>query len=207
MAIYEPYLYDGEVWPLMPNSDRWIMNKLEVAMALGYNTGPIGLRVNQQGTYCIRPILNFEGRGWGGVGQFEAEDTPRGITQPSYNPGRFWCEWFDGHHAWTEFIDDVAVRQVGGDELQNGFLEIDEEPTTITLPVAFQGISRYMLVESIGGNIIEMAPRHMNTIATQATIDDYLQFDPTYSPGFEIDPGMVDLQKIRHPLGFEWEAV
>jgi len=203
--IYEPYLDDHELWPLMPHSDRWIFNKLEVSIVLGHKTGPLGDRVTETGHYCVRPMMNFAGRGYGGVKRFVAQNSPRGITQPNYRPGRFWCEWFQGHHSWTEFIDDVAVRQSGGDETPQGLLVSSEETPSIVMPDDFKGISRYMLLEHIGGNIIEVSPRHMSAMATQVTLDDYRQFDPAY-PDFPLS-NSSDIQKVAHPLGFVWEPV
>jgi hypothetical protein len=76
------------------------------------------------------------------------------------------------------------------------------------LPAILQGISKYMYVESIGGNILEVAPRLGVTGARQTIIDEYLLIDPTWIVPNDLLFGMVD-QRIMPDVagGFRWELL
>lgn len=172
---------DADAYHRLPQEYRWIMNKLAVAERTGRYCGPIGAPIELAGTYCLRPAYNFEGNGEGGVIRFEARQGEDGIEQPEHLPGWFWCEWLDGHHAWTDFTDHEPVLQIGGDE-QDGFLVNEVEEITFSkIPKMFRNISKHLVIEHIGGMIIEVSPRHQV---------------PNY-----------DMRKIYKSRGFEWKSV
>jgi len=204
MNTYHPYKDDRDLWHMMPVEDRWIMNKLNVAVVQGIDAAPVGVRIIKPGAYCIRPIMNTAGRGTGGVTKFNAINTQQGVTQPDYTPGWFWTPWLDGHHAWTEYINNTPVRQTGGYEV-NGYLRSKEENPDIQLPEVFHNISRYMMAENIDGVIIEVSPRHMATIPSQITIDDYKTINPDYT-GLKLN-NVLDLRKIGNDTEFYWDPV
>lgn len=204
MNTYNPYEDDRDLWPIMPLEDRWIFNKLEVALAQNIDAAPVGIRITKPGAYCIRPIYNTAGRGEGGVRKFKAINTQQGVTQPTYTPGWFWTPWLDGHHTWTEHINDIPVRQSGGYEV-NGYLRSKEEKPNIQLPEVFHDISRYMTSESIDGVIIEISPRHMVAMPSQITIDDYKSINPDYV-GPKVN-NTSDLYKVGTDKEFYWEGV
>ncbi len=157
---------DRDAYPLVPQSDRWIFNKLILAERLGYNCGPSGTFINTPGLYCIRPIMGSQGRGRdGGFFKFEVKLRDNILVQPPYRSGYFWCEWFDGRHAWTDFTNDVVVFESGGPEV-DGVLHIKYglPPRFTELPLFLQNMSKHMLVEHIGDKIIEVAPRHAERI-------------------------------------------
>lgn len=201
MNTYNPYKDDRDLWSVMPHEHRWIFNKLEVAIRQGIEAAPVGVNITKPGYYCIRPMMNTAGRGIGGVIKFHAKPTQRGISQPDHRPGWFWTPWLDGHHTWTEYINDEPVRQSGGYEVK-GYLRSKEEVPSVPLPEVFHDISRYMLSESIDGTIIEISPRHMAVMPSQITIDDYKSIYPDY-----VGPksGKVsDLKKVDTEDGFYW---
>ncbi len=153
---------DRAAYPLVAESERWIFNKLILAEKLGHRCAPSGTDVAEVGPVCRRPIMNVAGNAMGGVIKHEVMSGPQGFEQPAYAAGYFWCEWFDGYHEWIDFTDDIAVRWWGGVEA-NGMLDNTEAaaPQFATLPTLLQGLSKHLVVEHIGGNIIEIAPRHM----------------------------------------------
>ncbi len=106
--------------------------------------------------------MNVAGNAMGGVIKHDVVQQGPILDQPPYAAGYFWCEWFDGYHEWIDFTDDIAVKWWGGTEV-NGTLDNDEAaaPQFTTLPAIMQGLSKHLVVEHIGGNIIEIAPRHM----------------------------------------------
>lgn len=164
---------DYQTYPHCPLEHRWIYNKLSVAEAMGYNCGPCGMEIQKEGYYCIRPIMNFLGNGEGGVLKFHAIRGTNGkIIQPEAYAGYFWCEWFKGWQGWTDFTNDISVFEHGAFELNDRL--ILKFPGVITykeLPEVFKGISKYMLVEHIGGHIIEVAPRHTIYLHPHNTAD------------------------------------
>ena len=204
MNTYHPYKDDRDIWPIMPIEDRWIMNKLNVAVTQGIDAAPIGVRITKPGAYCVRPMMNTAGRGMGGVMKFNAVSTQQGITQPEERPGWFWTPWLDGHHTWTEYINDLPVRQSGGYEVK-GILRSKEEKPNIQLPEVFHNISRYITAESIDGVIIEVSPRHMVSMPSQITIDDYKTINPNYV-GPKLN-NVSDLRKVEIDGEFYWEGI
>ena len=187
-----------------------------MAERVGHNCGPIGVNPSAQGDYCIRPMLNLSGMGRGGF--FKYSDWPFAARDavPHGNPAYFWCEWFTGDHNFTSYIDDVAVYNALGTQVVNGKdtrWEMVEDPSlsgAIPMPAILQGISKYMYVEHIDGNVIEAAPRHTPASARQVVIDDYkATVDPTYDP-LEDDAlafGAYDMDLVADPAGgFAWTA-
>lgn len=164
---------DRAAYPLVDIRDRWIFNKLQLAERLGHRCGPSGTPITVPGMYCIRPVMNCAGNGHGGVLQFLCEATSEpddndtiigGITQPPFAPGYFWCEWFDGMQTWTDYVNDAPVEEA---------YETSRDPRDLfyryrtsnyampTVPPLLQGLSINLTIEAIGGNIIEVSPRHM----------------------------------------------
>jgi len=165
----------------MPQEHRWIYNKLTVAERMGYECGPSGTPITKPGFYCVRPIMSCAGYGSGGFLKFHAKQTQKGITQPEYKPGYFWCKWFEGWHGWTDFTDDVPVYECGGRYCNNEMILQHRPPISLTeLPEQLKVISKHMLVEHIGGKIIEVSPRHQIMIHnTHASLSQGLTYIPT----------------------------
>jgi hypothetical protein len=93
-------IYDTDAWQHYPHH-RWVFNKLELSLKLGYAAGPGGVPVPSPGYYIVRPIYNLSGMSVGAKRVF--------IDADNFNlvkPGEFWCEAFDGaqitvDYAWT----------------------------------------------------------------------------------------------------------
>lgn len=163
---------DRYSYPLMPLEHRWIYNKLTIAETFGYDCGPSGTPITKPGFYCQRPIMSCAGYGDGGFLKFHAKQIQSDIPQPKYKPGYFWCEWFEGWHGWTSFTDDEPIYECGGRYANNEMILQHKTPISLELPDQLKGISKYMLVEHIGGNIIEISPRHEEMVHN--TIDTLL---------------------------------
>ena len=82
-----------EDWDTWQSSDsaRWVLNKLELSIKLGYHCGPAMKPVDKTGEYIVRPIMNFSGMGIHTRKMFLEENR---IT--TIEPGYFWCEFFKG---------------------------------------------------------------------------------------------------------------
>lgn len=103
--------FDSDAWNAYPQH-RWLFNKLELALRLGYCAGPGGVSVPKDGDYIIRPVYNLSGMG---VGARRAQ-LKRGDTS-SVRPGEFWCEYFHGpqitiDYEWGEVNGSFGLRPV-----------------------------------------------------------------------------------------------
>lgn len=203
MLITEPYKQEYQLYNELPIKDKWILNKLHVAEAMGHNCGPSGTFPKLHGTYCLRPVHNV--RGMFNTSFYKIEYTGEGTD--ILKEGFFWCQWFEGERSWTEYVNDVGVRARVGIEDENGILEC-ADGIPIPLEEQVKGISRYLLVERIDGKVIEVAPRLMASSAQQNMIDDYRTIDPSYNPDdITMRDGMTS-KLISLPGGeFRWEEV
>tara|TARA_R100001377_G_scaffold80241_1_gene58991 strand:+ start:59 stop:712 length:654 start_codon:yes stop_codon:yes gene_type:complete len=92
---------DVEAWSFYPQH-RWLFNKLDLALRLGYDAAPIVVPVTQSGKYVIRPIYNLYGMGiWATV----KELNPNLLFSDHKvgRPGTFWCEYFAGKHFSVDY--------------------------------------------------------------------------------------------------------
>ena len=197
MIVQPPYVYDSVIYNKLPVKDRWLMNKLSLAEKLGHNCGPTGT-VPSKGQYCVRPMMNIYGGGEGGFFKVDEKEAAKNL------PGYFWCEWFNGPHIWTQYINDEPITYAKN-VITNNILtcpKVEEDPVVLKkvaphLPECLRGISRYMITESIGNKIIEVSPRLMYYCAYDWIVDDYKKIDPTYN--FEDDDikyGNCDIEQL-----------
>lgn len=204
MIIAPPYISDRDVYSLLPLADRWIMNKLIVGETFGYDCGPTGMRV-PAGDYCVRPMMNLFGLGEGGFFKVtQAPGPPQGRMMQSL-PGYFWQEWYTGIHNTTQYIDDVPVIHgefsIDGSNVQSTNLRRANAGAAVTapaMPTELQGISKYMMIERIGSNIIDVSPRLALMHADQFVIDHHKGIDPSYNPqpGTDIEMGQADVARL-----------
>jgi len=181
MFIAPPYIYDYQVYPAVDVADRWLLNKLHLAEALGHLCGPVGVSP-PDGRYCLRPMNSVRGMGAGGF--FDV--TVVGGIYPSL-PGYFWCEWFDGEHRVTHYVNDVAVHSsasptTNGKMSTRGSTKFGTLDHVVALPAFLQAKSRYLIVESLDDKIIDVAFRSIGGNARQELIDDYKAIDAAYDP-------------------------
>ena len=89
---------DYHAWEAYPHY-RWIFNKLEVSLRLGYHAGPAGIPVDKTGWYIVRPVYNPYGMGIGAHKKWLDVDWQDAMSDHKHiPPGYFWCEWFEGAH-------------------------------------------------------------------------------------------------------------
>ena len=96
---------DYQCWDAYPQY-RWLFNKLEVSLKLGYDCGPAGVPITKAGNYIIRPIYNLYGMGIGAHKKYLDPDKHGDdmIHHKHIPPGYFWCEWIDGTHHSVDFM-------------------------------------------------------------------------------------------------------
>jgi len=177
MIALNPYTLDDVIYPVMPRRHRWIFNKLELALRLGVLAGPCGT-VAPAGELCVRPIMNVKGAGSGGF--FRVAHEGGEVTN---RPGFFWTPWLDGAHHFIYYVKDKAWYDTCGIVDDDGRMTVEEfNPKLSTpLPRKLKRISRYMMLQTIGGVIIEASPRHTANNARPKVVADYEKVNPAYN--------------------------
>ena len=217
MITLPPYILERDAYHLTPVADRWIFNKLQVAERMGYACGPAGTWFTPQDV-IVRPIMNLSGMGTGGVYSRTLpvggpdQDRQGSFIAGKHHPGHCWVEKFTGAWVYASYINDVCIGATtaspdlsqGGNPNHFIFSEID--PGSLpALPAPFLGISRYMMAEFRGGNLIEVGPRMFDLNMRQVVIDDYLTIDSGYTVKAG-QMGLTDLLKVDiNNNGYRWE--
>ncbi len=184
MLVAPPYAYDYQIYPAVDLADRPLLNKLHLAELLGYACGPVGVSP-PDGRYCLRPMNSVRGMGAGGF--FDVTVNAAALQFMPLLPGYFWCEWFDGEHRVTHYVNDVAVHSsasptTAGKMSTRGTTKFGTLTHVVALPAFLQAKSRYLIVESLDDKIIDVAFRSIGGNARQELIDDYKAVDPAYDP-------------------------
>jgi hypothetical protein len=153
---------DSDAWQWYP-AQRWIYNKLAVALGQGLDAGPHGTPPPRFPVFS-KPIVNLKGMGVGSrVLKSQADyDT-------HYAPGHFWMTLLEGRHV----SSDVAVvrgeprwwRHVTGKPSGEGTFDYwiihaepdagIEEPCGAWIEKNLSGYTGMLNLETIGGTIIE----------------------------------------------------
>jgi len=173
MIILEPYINERDVYSQVPSEHHWIFNKLELCRRLGYGPyGPVGT-ITPPGTYCVRPIVNTLGGARGGFRKVVMEKEGY-IWEPV---GHCYTPWNDGPRGFHEYVnDELWHSQLTTYVDDDGWETSTPQKTGPELPEPLCGISRYMLVETLGDMVIDVSPRHLIDEQHQDVIDDYQQF-------------------------------
>jgi len=176
MITVDPYTLDDVIYPRMPARHRWIFNKLELAIRLNILAGPCGTRA-PRGELCVRPIMNMQGMGMGGFFRVTHEG---GLTQN--RPGYFWTPWLEGEQGFIYYVKDKCWYNNVCELDDDGRATIEEIDPKLapSLPRKLRGISRYMMLQTIGGVVIEVSPRHSEP--TPRVLADYQKIKSNYLP-------------------------
>ena len=153
---------DGDAWLWYP-AQRWIYNKLAVALSQGLDAGPHGTPPPRFPVFS-KPIINLKGMGVGSrVLKSQAD------YDEHYAPGHFWMALLAGRHV----SSDVAVvageprwwRHVTGKPAGEGTFdywvihaepnEDIEAPCSVWIEKNLPGYSGMLNLETIGSTIIE----------------------------------------------------
>ena len=153
---------DGDAWLWYP-AQRWIYNKLAVALSQGLDAGPHGTPPPRFPVFS-KPIINLKGMGVGSrVLKSQAD------YDEHYAPGHFWMALLEGRHV----SSDVAVvageprwwRHVTGKPAGEGTFdywvihaepnEDIEAPCSVWIEENLPGYSGMLNLETIGSTIIE----------------------------------------------------
>lgn len=95
---------DYQAWNAYPQY-RWVFNKLEIALKLGYDAGPACVPIKKVGWYIVKPIYNLYGMGIGATRKY-LDPTKHSEEMKHHKhipPGFFWCEYLEGNHYSIDF--------------------------------------------------------------------------------------------------------
>ena len=153
---------DSDAWQWYP-AQRWIYNKLAVALSQGLDAGPHGTPVPRFPVFS-KPIINLKGMGVGSrVLRSQAD------YDAHYAPGHFWLTLLEGRHV----SSDVAVvggeprwwRHVTGRPAGEGTFDYwvihaepdaaIEQPCGAWIEKNLASYTGMLNLETIGGTIIE----------------------------------------------------
>jgi hypothetical protein len=153
---------DSDAWVWYP-AQRWIYNKLAVALSQGLAAGPHGTPPPGFPVFS-KPIINLKGMGVGSRVLNSQAD-----YDAHYAPGHFWMALLEGRHV----SSDVAVvggeprwwRHVTGKPAGEGTFdhwiihaepdEVIEAPCSAWIEKNLPGYTGMLNLETIGGTIIE----------------------------------------------------
>jgi hypothetical protein len=209
---------DWEAWDKYPQH-RWVFNKMELALRLGYCAGPTPGPVPTTGEYIVRPIYNFSGMA-AGAKIMTLEQGKVYDFQPSY----FWCERFYGEHlsvdyVWIDSEITPVHSSVGDTDFENlsrfsRWYEVEHRK--IDLPAwinNFRDIGK-LNIEFVGGKIIEIHLRHGDYFPEGTTeiipvwsTTSKQEIDKLLEQGYTYEDSYMDAEKnISDPrLGFLWK--
>jgi len=178
MITMPPYLPEIDVYPMLPPLDRWIFSKLSLYNALLQPIWPVGTWV-PAGDYCLRPVVNIGGMAGGGFKKISLTEE-RNILHKPY--GYCLTPWTDELRHWRLYLEDECIEVQRTVRIEGDFEIMEQNGERRELPQILRGISRYMLVESLGDTIIDVSPRHMNEEMNDLVVADYREFVPDYEP-------------------------
>ena len=173
---------DYQAWEAYPNY-RWVFNKLELSLKLGYHAGPAGIGVQRTGWYIIRPVYNPYGMGIGAHKKWLSVDDQDAMANHMHvPPGYFWCEWFDGEHYSIDYKREnnswVPINACQGfhkteDNLTKFASWLIIEPPNIKLPQWVHDIEvKELNIEFKDDKITEIHLRSGNDICLVSEVGD-----------------------------------
>lgn len=166
-------IYDWESWQQF-SQDRWIFNKLELALKLEYAAGPGGVPVPFDDYYIVRPIYNLFGFGIGAKKVWLDRSMSEHQLIKLVPPGYFWCQYFEGNHYSIDLklakgIHDTLSIMQGHHHTHNNLVEFKQWTLVnnfdFVLPECIKHLSSpFLNIEIIGNKIIEVHLRQGNTL-------------------------------------------
>ena len=148
---------DAEAWQAHPNL-RWIYDRLQLSLALGYECGPAGTLPSRPGIWFVKPIINLNGMGVDAHAQ--AYDGGAGFP---VRPGSFWMPRFTGRHlsldlkrARNAWQVEFAVECIYRNDRPHEWWRVKDRPALPVLIPPDATAMSWLNVEMIGSNVIEV---------------------------------------------------
>lgn len=143
-------------WKTVDPDDMWVFDKLILSTKLGYKCGPVGVPVDEPGTYIVRPAVNALGLGLGTQTVYIESSTDH------LPPGHFWCEMFAGRHLSVDYHHGLQVLCVEGFKDNDTFTHWNKWKRTkdyVNRPDILRPFMKkyeWVNCEFIGGKLIEV---------------------------------------------------
>ena len=112
---------DEQAWETCSLKDKWVFNKLEVAMRTGLKCGLREIPVFMKGQYIIRPVYNLNGLSRGTKDRYLTPKT----TEFNVPLGHFWSEKLQGEHLSVDYVFGTPVLTVVGKKFKNSLSLFD----------------------------------------------------------------------------------
>lgn len=211
-------LEDWDAWNKYPQH-RWIFNKLELALRLGYTAGPTPMPVPKTGEYIVRPIYNLSGMS-AGASIMTLEEGKVYNFPPSY----FWCERFIGDHLsvnyeWQASRLIPTHTSIGETDFENlsrfkKWTKIEHRDLKLPNWISSLRFVQNINIEFIGSKIIEIHlrsgvdfPEGATEIIPVWSTTPQSEVDKLLQNGYNYEESYMDAEKnITDPrLGFLWK--
>lgn len=211
-------LEDWDAWVKYPQH-RWIFNKMELALKLGYNAGPTPMPVSKSGEYIVRPIYNLSGMSAGA----KIMTLEKGKVY-DFLPSYFWCERFIGDHISVNYVWQGSRlipthTSIGETDFNNlsrfkKWTKIEHKDFELPNWMSSLRFVQNINIEFINGKIIEIHLRHGVDFPNGATeiipvwsTTPQSEVSQMKSNGYNYEESYMDAEKnIKDPrLGFLWK--
>ena len=191
---------DFQAWEEYPQH-RWLFNKLELALQLGYDAGPTGTSIKKPGYYIVKPTYNLYGMGIGAKRMYldPEKDGEDMINLAHVPPGYFWCEYFEGPHysidyfreynCWVPFSFMVGTHRNENDLVQFDRWKVVDKPNEARLPISIRHMDDpapvYLNAEFKGSKLFEVHLRSGNDHAWNFPVGTVIY--PVWKEDYEPD--------------------
>jgi len=106
--------------------------------------------------------------------------------------------WQDGPHDFIYYVKDKPWYFVRGTVDDAGRMTVENlnPDAARRLPKKLRGISRYMMLQTINGVVVEASPRH--TLPRERVIEDYQRIKPGWVPTniYTQEKGVPEIYKM-----------
>jgi len=205
LAESEAVENDAEAWQRYPDL-RWLYDRLQLSLALGYECGPAGTLPPRPGVWFVKPLINLNGMGVGA-------HPLRYDGGPAFpvRPGSFWMPCFTGRHLSIDLERTasgwriaLAVECTFRDHRPFEWRRVRNLPA---LPDMFSTLAidvPWINVESIGNHLIELHLRRNHDFDGQPDASSaYPVWDGEPVPSDMVaDPEDADGFLVPKRLGF-----
>jgi hypothetical protein len=150
-------LTDAELWQRYPHL-RWLYDRLQLSMALGYECGPAGTLPPRAGAWFVKPIVNLNGMG---VDAY-ACNYDGGPVFP-VRPGSFWMPRFVGRHVSMDlertssgWRTGLTVECLYRSHRPCEWIKVADAPRVPAVLEIHRIDSAWLNIEFIGADVIEI---------------------------------------------------
>lgn len=200
---------DAEAWQSYPQL-RWLYDRLQLSLALGYECGPAGTLPPRPGIWFVKPIINLNGMG---VGAY-AQHYDGGRAFP-VRPGSFWMPHFTGRHLSIDlkrgplgWESALSVECIYRDNRPFEWRKVTARPELPDILALETADVPWLNIELIGPKVIEVHLRRNHDFdAVPQAPSAFPVWDGETVPGDMVpDPEDADGFLVPKRLGFVYRS-